>query len=92
MTDNCIAGIDLRSDQPTSLTFVELFHWVIWQFPKPEKKGLCGAVRPPLADHEWYPAVIEPDKKRVTVHAHIGKTFASPELAAKFINSKKNTN
>ncbi len=89
MTEKYVAGVDLCTDRPTSLTFTDLFHWVIWQFPKPEKKGLCGAVRPPLAEHDWFPAIIEADKKRVYVHAHVGETFSSPELAAQFIHSQK---
>ena len=86
-----VAGIKLRTDRPTSLTFDDLFRWVIWQFPRPEQKGLCGAVRPPLADHEWIPAIIQAANSRVYVHAHAGVTFPTPELAAEFFNESKNS-
>ncbi|MDX1414121.1 MAG: hypothetical protein R3293_08010 [Candidatus Promineifilaceae bacterium] len=89
MTDKSvtIAGIKLRTDRPTRLTFQELFQWVIWQFPRPEKSGLCGAVRPPLPDHDWIPAIIQVGKKCVFVHAHAGETFPTPELAVEFFNA-----
>lgn len=81
-----VAGIKLRTDRPTQLTFQELFEWVIWQFPRPEQKGFCGAVRPPVENHEWIPAIIQARKKQVHVHGHIGDTFPTPELAAEFFN------
>jgi len=86
-----VAGIKLRSDRPTTLTFHDLFQWVIWQFPRPEQKGLCGAVRPPLTDHDWIPAIIQAGNKRVYVHAHAGETFPTPELAAEYFNEGKKT-
>lgn len=85
-----VAGIKLRTDRPTSLTFDDLFQWVIWQFPRPRNKGLCGAVRPPLKDCDWIPAIIQAGNKRVYVHAHLGETFSTPELAAEFFSEGKN--
>lgn len=84
-----VAGIKLRTDRPTLLTFRDLFRWVIWQFPRPEQKGLCGAVRPPIVDHDWIPAIIQTGNERVYVHAHQGETFATPELAIEFFNEDK---
>lgn len=84
-----VAGIKLRTDRPTSLTFRDLFHWVIWQFPRQEQKGLCGAVRPPVEGHDWIPAIILAGNKRVYVYAHAGETFPTPELAADFFNEGK---
>lgn len=81
-----IANIVLRREGPTELTFKELFAWVIWQFPRPKKAGLCGAVRPPIPDHGWFPAVIKPKEKRVLVHAHIEEPFPSPEAAVEYFD------
>jgi hypothetical protein len=84
-----VAGIKLRSDRPTSLTYHQLFHWVIWQFPRPWRKGFCGAVRPPTTDHEWIPAVIQVDKERVQVYGHICETFPTPETAVEYFSDNK---
>lgn len=83
---NVVAGVKLRSDRPTTLTYRQLFRWVIWQYPRPLKKGFCGAVRPPIAEHDWIPAVIQVDKERVQVYAHIGETFSTPETAVAFFS------
>ena len=84
-----VAGVKLRSDRPTTLTYGQLFHWVIWQYPRPLKKGFCGAVRPPIAEHEWIPAVIQADKERVQVYAHVGETFSTPETAVEYFSDNK---
>lgn len=84
-----VAGIELQSDKPTVLSFGDLFTWVIWQFPRPHKPGMCGAVRPPLPDHGWYPAIILPDKERVQVYGHLNKTYPSPEAAADHFSASK---
>lgn len=81
-----VAGIKLRSDRPTTLTYSQLFHWVIWQFPRPRKKDFCGAVRPPTAEDGWIPALIQVDKERVQVYAHVGETFATPESAVEYFS------
>lgn len=84
-----IAGIKLRSDRPTILSYRQLYQWVIWQFPRPNKRrGFCGAVRPPIADHEWIPAVIQVDKERVHVYAHLDQTFPTPETAVEFFDEE----
>ena len=84
-----IAGVKLRSDRPTTLTYHQLYQWVIWQFPRSSKKGFCGAVRPPIAEHEWIPAVILVDKERVRVYAHLNQTFPSPETAVEYFSENK---
>lgn len=84
-----IAGVKLRSDRPTALTYRQLYHWVIWQFPRPSKKGFYGAVRPSTAEHAWIPAVIQVDNERVQVYAHVGETFPTPETAVEYFNYKK---
>ena len=84
-----IAGVKLRSDRPTTLSYHQLYQWVIWQFPRPSRKGFCGAVRPPIAEHEWIPAVILADKERVRVYAHLDQTFPSPETAVEYFNENK---
>jgi hypothetical protein len=81
-----IAGVKLRSDRPTSLTFSQLFRWVIWQFPRSRDKGFCGAVRPPTAEHEWIPAIIQVERERVQVYAHVGETFPTPETAVEYFS------
>ncbi len=84
-----IAGIRLRTDRPTGLSYRQLYQWVIWQFPRPQKKGFCGAVRPPIAEHEWIPAVIHADKERVEVYAHLNQMFPSPETAVEYFYQEK---
>jgi hypothetical protein len=82
-----IADIALCLDHPTNLTFDQLFTWVVWQFPRKKGGGLCGAVRPPVANHGWYPAIINTREKRVQVHGHLPKPFATPEAAAENLDS-----
>lgn len=76
-----VANVTLDALQPTELTFLELETWVIWQFPRKKGAGLCGAVRPPIPQHGWYPAIILPKEKHVQVLAHLHTTFTSPEEA-----------
>ncbi len=82
-----VGEIMLRTDRPTELTFSDLYKWIIWQFPRRKGTGLCGAVHPPLANHTWYPAVIKFREKRVLVHGHIDKEFASPNAAAEWLET-----
>jgi hypothetical protein len=77
-----IANLAFNKSQPTTLAFAELFTWVIWQFPKEAKGGLCGAVHPPGSEHGWYPAIIHLDTEKVQVFAHVDKSFPTPETAA----------
>lgn len=77
-----VARIDLDTDKPTHLTFKEIYSWVIWQFPRRISGGFCGAVRPPIPHHDWYPALIQQKEKRVQIYAHLNETFATPEAAA----------
>ncbi len=84
---NVVAGIKLRKDQPTELAFRELFTWTIWQFPRKKARGLVGAVRPPIAEHGWFPAILHIREKKVMVHAHLPETFVSPEAAVEHLNS-----
>jgi hypothetical protein len=77
--------IMIKVDQPTELTFSELYSWVIWQYPRQVDKGLCGAVRPPVSKHGWYPAVIRLKEKVVQVHGHLDKKFDSPNDAADWV-------
>lgn len=81
-----IAGVRLRSDRPTTVAYRQLYQWVVWQFPRPSRKGFFGAVRPPIADHAWFPALIQVDKKRVQVFAHLDQAYSSPESAAEYFD------
>ncbi|MCP5098851.1 MAG: hypothetical protein GY943_25145 [Chloroflexi bacterium] len=86
-----IANVTLSTDKPTLLAFDDLFTWVIWQFPKATQlDGLCGAVKPPIADHDWYPAIVQYKKKRVLVYAHLSQTFTTPEYAAEHVHLQNN--
>lgn len=80
--DCTVAGITLHTTTPTPLSFDDLYTWVVWQFPKQKNGGLCGAVHPPIADHGWFPAIIQLKKKRIEVYGHLGQCYSSPELAA----------
>jgi hypothetical protein len=77
-----VAGLPLANDQPTQLSFADLATWVIWQFPARRQGGLCGAVRPSLAGHGWYPALIFPKEKYALVYGHLGKHHPTPEEAS----------
>ena len=80
-----VHNIKLNSKQPTSLTFNQLYEWVIWQFPEQKEDALSGAVRPPILDATWYPALIYPKEKRVQVYSHLDTSCSTPEEAAKRI-------
>lgn len=82
-----VASINLREDRPTDLSFADLHTWVIWQFPRLKGAGMCGAVRPPLPNHTWYPALIKQHEKRVLVHGHVPKEFPTPKAAAEWLES-----
>lgn len=84
-----IAALGFNSDQPTELSFDDLFTWVIWQFPIPRGGGLCGAVRPPIANFGWLPAIIKGKKKQVVVHGHLKEAFNTPQSAADWLTQKK---
>lgn len=81
-----VATIPLYTDRPTSLNFQDLYNWVVWQFPRRMSDGYCGAVRPPIPHHDWYPALIQQQEKRVQVYAHLKRSFDSPEAAAEHIH------
>ena len=81
-----VAGIKLRTDAPTNVAMHRLFDWVIWQFPRPQKNGFQGAVRPPEEGNEWIPAVIRADQNRIKVYGNAGTTYPSPEAAVEYFN------
>jgi hypothetical protein len=80
-----VYNIELETDQPTSFSFDQLYDWVIWQYAQKTESGLSGAVRPPLADAHWYPAIIQPKEKRVQIYGHLDTSCQSPEEASKLI-------
>lgn len=80
-----VEAIMINLDQPTELTFTDLHTWVIWQYPRQIGKGLCGAVRPPVPEHGWFPAVIRLKEKAVLVHGHLEQKFDSPNEAADWV-------
>lgn len=83
-----IATLTLQNDRPTECGFKDLYTWVIWQFPKPKGTGLCGAVRPPIANHGWFPAQIKLRDRKVIVHGHLSREFDSPHAAADWLENK----
>lgn len=85
-----IANVQLRTDRTTKLKFNDLHTWVIWQFPRPQKDNFCGAVRPPIPDHTWFPALINGNKEQAIVHAHLETEFDTPEAAADWLADPKN--
>ncbi len=79
-------AIAFLSDQPTLLTFQELYSWVIWQFPQQlSEDWLHGAVKSSLPQTEWLPAAINHKEQRTRVYAHLSKTFTTPEEAANYL-------
>ena len=83
-----VYNIELETDQPTSFSFDQLYDWVIWQYAQKTESGLSGAVRPPIADAHWYPALIQPKEKRVQIYGHLDTSCQSPEEAAKLISKR----
>jgi hypothetical protein len=84
-----VADVKLRLSKPTRLAFEDLYTWTIWQFPRRKTGGLMGAVRPPIAEHGWYPAIIQTKEKQALVHAHLDQVFDSPEDAVEHLNKVK---
>ena len=82
-----IGSITLRKDRPTNLTFADLHTWVIWHFPRLKGAAMCGAVKPPIANHTWYPALINQHERQVLVHGHIEVKFSTPNAAAEWLES-----
>lgn len=83
-----VASIKLNSSKPTELKLSDLFTWIIWQYPRKADHGLCAAVRPPLAKHGWYPAVINQMGKSIVVHGEVPKPFKTPSDAADWLKTK----
>jgi hypothetical protein len=75
------SSLYIRTDGPTELSFDELYTWVIWQFPRITAGGMCGAIRPPIAKHGWFPAIIRQQEGRVLVHGHLDEEFLTPNDA-----------
>ncbi len=82
-----IATLKFDSTKPTRFTFKLLHDWVVWQYPKKADSGYMGAVHPPLENHGWIPATIQIEKQVALVYGHLSETFASPELAADYLNA-----
>jgi hypothetical protein len=83
-----VESLELRLDGPTELSLDDLYTWVVWQFPRLRGKGLCGAVRPPIANHCWYPALISRHDERVSVYGHVEQEFATPAEAAAWLENQ----
>ena len=83
-----VAALELRLDGPTELSLAELYAWVVWQFPRPKRSGLCGAVRPPIANHPWIPALISRRDDRVSVYGHLDESFSTPTDAATWLENQ----
>ncbi len=83
-----IASVQLGIKKPTTLSMKDLYSWVVWQIPRALDDGLCGAVRPPIAGHGWFPAIILLKTKSVRVYAHLEQEFSSPESAFDYFNKK----
>jgi hypothetical protein len=82
-----IGQVHLQAASPTELKFQELYTWVVWQFPRKRSGGLMGAVRPPTAQHGWFPAIIHNKNKTVLVHGHVERPFDTPEAAVDYLNA-----
>lgn len=83
-----VESLRLRLDGPTELSLDDLHTWVVWQFPQPRRSGLCGAVRPPIANHTWFPALISRSDQRISVYSHLDREFATPAEAAAWLASQ----
>jgi hypothetical protein len=83
-----VESLELRLDGPTELSLEDLYTWVVWQFPRPRRSGLCGAVRPPIPNHGWFPALISRRDQGVSVFAHVEQEFATPDQAAAWLENQ----
>lgn len=85
-----IDDVVIFEDCPTDLSFEDLYTWVIWQFPRARGSWHCGAIRPPIANHGWLPALINPSEKSVQIQDHGQKLFKSPgEVLEWLVSAKK---
>ena len=82
-----LASVKLKTNGPTELKVSDLYTWIIWQYPRKLKQGLCGAVKPPLAGQGWYPAEIIQARKTILVHGEVIKPFETPSEAADWLSS-----
>lgn len=91
MKQDCreIGSLELRLDGPTESSLEELYTWVVWQFPLLNKTSLCGAVRPPIANHSWFPALISRRDESVSVYGHLDEEFATPREAANWLENQQ---
>jgi len=44
-------------------------------------------VRPTIAKHTWFPALIQADRQQIHIYAHLNEQFTTPEAAAKHLES-----
>jgi len=79
---NQVHNVEIDTTEPTSLSFEQLFDWVIWQYSQETVNGLSGAVRPPIPGASWYPALILPKEKRAQIYGHLDTCYDTPEKAA----------
>jgi hypothetical protein len=80
--------VAIRTDRPTELTFGDLYTWVIWQYPRPRGSAMCGAVRPPIAKHTWYPALLSSRDNRILLFGHLSQEFGKPSEAADWLEAQ----
>ena len=76
-----IVSIDLREDGPTELGLEDVADWVVWQFPRPRRGGLCAALHPPETAFGWLPGIVYPEEERLDIYAHAAGPFPTPEEA-----------
>lgn len=87
--ERTIANLSINKDRTTDLSFDELYSWVIWQFPRKRGNWLYGAIRPPIANHSWLPALIKPSETRVQVHGYANRDFDTPDEALEWLIATK---
>lgn len=86
-----VGKLTFHTAKPTAVSFQQLHSWVIWQFPRPHKNGMCGAVRPPLPGYDWIPAIIDSKQQSVQVFAHLAESYATPETAVAYFTQPQPT-
>lgn len=82
-----VGTVTFEATKPTAVSFKQIHHWVIWQFPQPHPDGMCGAVHPPLPNHGWIPAVIDSSRQMAHIFAHLAEPYNSPETAVAYFKS-----
>ena len=78
-----INGILINNDVPSAIATQKLYTWTKYLMGEPHCKFRYGAVKPPIASQQWFPAAISP---HITLIACC-KAFPTPEAAVEWLKA-----